>query len=154
VTAGENSCLHTNTVTAVGEGPEGGSVQDSGGAEVAIVPCASIDVTKTPDPAELPIPGGEVSYTVAVANTGLSDVTIDSLTDDMFGDLNGQGSCSVPQTIAAGESYECSFTGNVQLSTRSMHACEHCDGRRPGRAGPGNGHSILPQPADRSYQDT
>jgi citrate lyase gamma subunit len=122
VNAGENSCLHTNTVTAVGEGPEGGSVQDSGGAEVAIVPCAGIDVTKTPDPAELPIPGGEVSYTVAVANTGLSDVTIDSLTDDMFGDLNGQGSCAVPQTIAVGESYECSFTANVQLS---LEACTH-----------------------------
>jgi hypothetical protein len=122
VTADENSCFHTNTVTAVGEGSEGGSVQDSGGAEVAIVPCASINVTKTPDPAELPIPGGEVVFTVAVANTGLSDVTIDSLVDDMFGDLNGQGSCSVPQTIVAGGSYQCSFPGEIVLSEE---ACTH-----------------------------
>ena len=31
-------------------------------------------------------------------------MTINSLTDSIYGDLNGQGDCSVPQTIAAGGS--------------------------------------------------
>lgn len=111
-----NTCRHINTVTATGVGENEESVQDSDDAEVEIVPCAEISVSKTPDPAELPIPGGEVVFSVVVANTGSTAVTIDSLVDDVFGDLNGQGSCSVPQEIAVGETYECAFTGNVEFS--------------------------------------
>ena len=37
-------------------------------------------------------------------------MTIDSLSDSIHGDLDGQGDCSVPQTILPGDSYTCSFT--------------------------------------------
>jgi citrate lyase gamma subunit len=111
-----NTCVHVNTITATGVGENEESVQDSDDAEVEIVPCAEISVSKTPDPAELPLPGGEVVFTVVVANTGSTTVTIDSLVDDVFGDLNGQGSCSVPQEIAVDGTYECAFTGDVELS--------------------------------------
>jgi uncharacterized repeat protein (TIGR01451 family) len=37
-------------------------------------------------------------------------VTIDSLSDDPHGDLNGQGTCAVPQVVAAGDTYECAFS--------------------------------------------
>jgi len=40
-------------------------------------------------------------------------VTITSLVDDIHGDLNGQGTCSVPQTIQPGASYTCQFTAMV-----------------------------------------
>ena len=33
-----------------------------------------------------------------------------------MGDLNGQGTCSVPQTIVSGETYRCSFDANVSAS--------------------------------------
>ena len=36
------------------------------------------------------------------ANIGVEDVTLTALTDNVFGDLNGLGSCSTPQTILVG----------------------------------------------------
>jgi len=49
-----------------------------------------------------------------VNNTSLVDtLTLTELDDDIYGDLNGQGDCSVPQTILAGDSYSCSFVGAV-----------------------------------------
>ncbi|MCB1609563.1 MAG: hypothetical protein KDI71_21575, partial [Xanthomonadales bacterium] len=38
---------------------------------------------------------------------------INTLVDDIHGDLNGQGDCTVPQTIAAGASYSCAFSATV-----------------------------------------
>ncbi len=37
-------------------------------------------------------PGGDVTFTVRIDNTSaVDDVTIDSLTDTIYGDLDGQG---------------------------------------------------------------
>ena len=51
-------------------------------------------------------------------------VTINSLTDSVYGNLNGKGSCVVPQTIAAGGSYSCAITafvgGNAGRGTGAM----------------------------------
>ncbi len=54
-------------------------------------------------------PGQPVTFDIRVENGyGDRSVTLNALTDTRLGDLNGQGSCSVPQTIAAGASYACS----------------------------------------------
>jgi LPXTG-site transpeptidase (sortase) family protein len=75
---------------------------------------SSILVTKTAAPTSLPEPGGTVDFTVRVDNTSAVDaVTIDSLIDDVHGDLNGQGTCSVPQVIAVDGFYECTFSASV-----------------------------------------
>src|SRR6185503_6498239 len=59
-------------------------------------------------------PGGLVTFTVRVNNTSAVDsVTITSLTDDFHGNLNGQGTCSVPQTVVAGGFYQCVFSAMV-----------------------------------------
>jgi hypothetical protein len=57
-----------------------------------------------------------VTFTVVVTNnSGPTDpVTITSLVDDIHGDLDGQGTCSVPQTIQPGDSYTCEFTALVE----------------------------------------
>jgi uncharacterized repeat protein (TIGR01451 family) len=69
---------------------------------------------KTADPTSVAEPGGSVTYTFVVNNTSAVDsVDIDTLDDSIYGDLNGQGDCSVPQTIAAGGSYSCSITVDV-----------------------------------------
>ena len=47
---------------------------------------------------------------MTVNNVNAEEVTLTSLTDSVFLDLNGQGTCSVPQTIAGGGSYSCTFT--------------------------------------------
>ena len=108
----------TDTVTASGTDDDGNPVEASDDATVTItdVP-SSIEVTKTADPTELHEPGGEVVFTVVVENTSQVDtVTITSLTDDVYGDLNGQGDCSVPQELEPGNSYTCSFTAEIEGS--------------------------------------
>jgi len=105
---------HTNTATATGD-YDGQTYTDHDDANVTIVDVpSSIEVTKTADPTQLTEPGGEVAFTVRVDNTSAVDsVTLDSLTDSVYGDLNGQGSCAVPQTIPAGGYYECSFSATI-----------------------------------------
>ena len=94
-------------LTASGLDDDGNPVSDDDDAMVTIndVPSA-IEVLKTATPDNVDEPGGSVTYSFVVNNLSTVDsVTIDSLTDSIYGDLNGQGDCSVPQTIAAGGSY-------------------------------------------------
>ncbi|MFC2171500.1 IPTL-CTERM sorting domain-containing protein [Acidobacteriota bacterium] len=70
-----------------------------------------IDVTKIAEPTEVDSPGGDVIFTVTVFNTSQTEeFDLVSLVDDVYGDLNGMGDCSVPQTIAVDDSYTCTFT--------------------------------------------
>ena len=102
-------------MTASGTDDDGTPVSDDDDAVVTIVDVAgSIAVTKTANPTSLPEPGGQVTFSVKVENTSAVDsVTISSLRDDVYGDLDGKGTCDVPQTIAAGAVYSCSFQGAV-----------------------------------------
>jgi hypothetical protein len=58
---------------------------------------------------------GVVIFTVDVCNNSEDSdpVTITSLIDDIHGDLNGQGTCLIPQTIQPGDCYTCEFTAYV-----------------------------------------
>jgi hypothetical protein len=115
--------VHTNIVTASGVDDDGANVNGSASATVNVlnVP-SSITVTKTPTPASLSEPGGRVSYAVVVRNTSTVDaVTISSLVDNMFGNLNGQGNCTVPRTIAPGGSYSCSFSATLAGNADDNH---------------------------------
>jgi cysteine-rich repeat protein len=73
-----------------------------------------IDVTKTADPISVAAPGGPVTFTVRVDNSSTLDtVTIQTMTDSVHGNLNGQGSCTLPQAIPAGSFYQCAFSAVV-----------------------------------------
>ncbi|MCB1609562.1 MAG: hypothetical protein KDI71_21570, partial [Xanthomonadales bacterium] len=75
---------------------------------------ASMNLVKVATPTSVDEPGGSVSFAVQVNNTSAVDtITINTLVDDIHGDLNGQGTCAVPQTIAAGASYSCAFSATV-----------------------------------------
>ena len=52
---------------------------------------------------------GSVTYTVIVANLTAESVSLFSLNDDKFGDLNGVGTCATSGTIVGNGSYNCSF---------------------------------------------
>lgn len=106
----------TDIVTAGGSDANGNAVQDQATASVTISDLSSlIDVRKTPQPATLTEPGGSVTFGVVVQNlSAVDDVTLNTLVDDIHGDLDGQGSCSLPQSLdAGGGTYECSFTASV-----------------------------------------
>lgn len=79
-----------------------------------LVAPATITVLKTASPTSLPEPGGLVTYTVDITNdSAILGVTIDTLTDSVLGNLDGVGTCSVPQAIAASGTYQCQFTRMV-----------------------------------------
>ena len=113
---------HTNTGTAIGF-YDGIPYTDTDDANTFVIDLpSSIRVTKSATPEELVEPGGEVVFTVVVENISTADtVTITGLTDDVYGDLNGQGDCSVPQELGPGESYECSFTAEVEGNAGEVH---------------------------------
>lgn len=71
----------------------------------------SLDLVATPD--KLVSPGGEVTLSVTVSNRTESAITMTALTDSIVGDLNGKGSCVLPQTISAGDGYDCAYVVTV-----------------------------------------
>ena len=54
-------------------------------------------------------PGALVSFSIYIENKNGFSVDILALTDSVFGDLNGTGTCSTPLTIAANTSQQCTF---------------------------------------------
>jgi LPXTG-site transpeptidase (sortase) family protein len=73
----------------------------------------TIEISKTADPTTVVEPGGMVTLRVRITNTSAEQVTLTSLMDDIHGDLDGQGTCGVPQIIAAEANYECAFEVEV-----------------------------------------
>jgi hypothetical protein len=93
--------------------------------EITNLPPA-IAVEKTPSVDEVLEPGANVTYTVRVTNTaGDHDdpLTLTSLVDDKFGDLDGQGTCDLGSGVALfkGSPFECSFTEFVGGNAGDVH---------------------------------
>ncbi|MCP4960913.1 MAG: hypothetical protein GY925_16810, partial [Actinomycetia bacterium] len=135
---GPGGFVHTNIVTASGVDEDDNPVSDSDDAEVEILDSPSaIEVIKTADPETVTEPGGDVTFTFVVNNLSVADaVTIDTLDDSIYGDLDGQGDCSVPQSLAALGSYECSITvyvsgGPGDLETNVVTAAGEDDDGNP-----------------------
>jgi hypothetical protein len=131
--SGNAGYSETDIVTAAGTDDDGNPVQAQDSATVTIVDVASgLTVGKVAEPDTVAEPGGLVAFTVRVNNTSLVDaMTLTELIDDVHGDLNGQGTCSVPQDIAAGSFYECA-SAHWSAGTRGDRD-GHGDGGRHGR---------------------
>ena len=117
----------TDVATVTAQDDEGNNAMASDSASVMITNIPSmIVVTKDVNPTSLDEPGGNATYTVTIDNTSSVDaVTIDSLMDDVFGDLNGQGNCSVPQELAPGGApggqYSCTFSADIEGGPATPH---------------------------------
>ena len=121
---GSEAVPHQNTVTAKGEDDDGNKVEDEDDEAVTFDELPSIVVTKTVNPTQIVEPGGQATFTVIVTNTGPVTVTLTGLNDTDFGDLNGQGTCAVPQTNLAPNgvgSYICTFTKTLDVATENPH---------------------------------
>jgi hypothetical protein len=94
------------------------------------VEVGSLTVTKSANPTSRPEPGGAFTFTVNTKNDAdFTSVTLNQICDDKYGTVKdvavpstcpagtlgtiGSTTCSLPQTLAPGASYECAFTGNV-----------------------------------------
>lgn len=114
---------HVNTVTAEAEDNDGSTTTSSDSETITFTDVQpAVAITKTANPTSVPETGGSVTFTFLVENTGQEAATLTSLVDDVFGDLNGQGTCSVPQTIPMGGSYTCSITETLTGDTTANHA--------------------------------
>jgi hypothetical protein len=95
---------------------------DSINIGVQVVPGA-ITLTKVPRVASLPQPGGQFTYDLVASNPSPTAVTLESLCDDQYGTVAttttcpvgafgvvDSTDCSLPQAIAPGGTYACSFT--------------------------------------------
>jgi fimbrial isopeptide formation D2 family protein/uncharacterized repeat protein (TIGR01451 family) len=82
---------------------------------------SDISVSKYSNVNSVVPPSGDVVYSVVVENSGGVDVILDSLIDDKFGELNGKGSCILPQSISVGGSYSCSFTETISGNEGDIH---------------------------------
>jgi fimbrial isopeptide formation D2 family protein/uncharacterized repeat protein (TIGR01451 family) len=75
-----------------------------------------IVVDKSVNQPQLPWPGGPVTFTVVITNTSVNDiVTLTTLTDTVYGNLVGQGTCTMPQTLQLGGVYTCRFPATVLI---------------------------------------
>lgn len=110
----------TNTAVVVGN-YETTQVTDQDSAAVTVDFLPKIDVTKSASVASVPETGGSVTFTVSVKNNAVENFTLNSLVDDKFGNLNGVGTCAVPQTIPSGGEYICSFTKTLASDTLVTH---------------------------------
>ncbi len=82
---------------------------------------SDINVSKYANVTSVAPPSGDVIYSVVVQNSGGVDVLLDSLIDDKFGNLNGKGSCILPQSITIDGSYSCSFTETISGNDGDIH---------------------------------
>jgi len=73
-----------------------------------VLPTASLAATATPN--QILETGEMVSMTMTIVNQGPEIATMTTLSSTLVGDLNGLGSCAVPQALAAnGGTYRCTF---------------------------------------------
>lgn len=115
---------HKNTATVSGMDMRGNTLGDDDDEIINfndVMP--TIAVTKTASRTTLDEPGGNVTFTVEIKNTSnMSDpVTVTSLTDSIFGNLNGQGDCAIGASLASGETYSCSFSADITGDPGKKH---------------------------------
>ena len=102
---------HSNLATAVAVDDDETEATDSDDETVTFTDVPpTIDLTKSASPSVVPETGADVTFTFTVDNIGEEDVTLTSLTDNVFGDLDAKGTCAVPQTILIDGSYSCTYT--------------------------------------------
>ena len=109
---GNAGASQTDTVTARARDNQGTEVTDNDDAVVNLtnVP-PTIVVVKDARPTTMAAPGGTFTFDVAVTNTSFEPVTITALTDNIYGNLNGRGTCRIGAVLQPGQTYRCSFPG-------------------------------------------
>jgi hypothetical protein len=115
---GNAGFVHTNTVTATVKDNELNAAMGSGSATVTVLDVLpSIAVDLAAFPGSVPAPGGPgpgtVTYFLSLKNNSVEPVTVTSLVDDHFGDLNGQGTCATGSVLAVGATYTCNYQGTI-----------------------------------------
>ena len=111
---GEAGTTFASTVSASGVDDDGQTVTDFDLSNLDMTdapPQVSLAVTAAPN--RVLATGGPVTTTVVLVNNGPEALTLERLFDSAGADLNGRGSCHVPQTLAPAGVYQCAFVASV-----------------------------------------
>src|SRR5205085_302542 len=111
---GNGGAVQTDVVTATGQNAAGTVVTDTDDATVRITNVVpTIAVNKTASPLTRPAPGGDFTFTVVVTNPSADPLTITALTDNIYGNIATQGTCTtaIGTVLPSGGTYSCSFPG-------------------------------------------
>ena len=109
---------HVNVFTAIVSDNDGNTDTASDDATVTFADVKpSLTVTKTANPTSVDFRGANVTFTFTVVNTSTEATTLRTLTDSVFGDLDGKGTCDVPVNLApydgvsgGADTYSCTYT--------------------------------------------
>ena len=110
---GDAGASQTDTVTATAADDEDGRTSATDAATVTLTnrpPTVAVGKTASPTVANV---GDSVTFTITVHNTSFEAVTLTALSDDVYGDLDGRGTCATGGSIAPGATYTCSFSAVV-----------------------------------------
>jgi len=83
-----------------------------------VPPAPELAVAKMANPASIDEPGGPVTFTVQVTNGGEETLTLTSLDDSLQANMAtlSDNTCTVPQVLPAGSTYECQYSFEVNGS--------------------------------------
>lgn len=113
------SCLRQTTATGTKTGSAVTGIAVTSGATTTCtftnkMSAPSVTVVKTAGAATVPETGGNVTFDIVVTNGSSIAVTLDSLVDNVFGKLNGVGTCNGASnafgSIASSGTYSCAIT--------------------------------------------
>ena len=90
-----------------------GSNEHAGLELVITVLDMAVDVEKAAATPTVVEPGANVTFTITFLNQGRHPVELTALLDDVHGDLDGLGTCSLPQAVAGLDQYQCAFSAMV-----------------------------------------
>ena len=102
--------LHPYTLTVSAQDNDKNTISDDSTTNVVVADSTKLEVTLRANPASWPAPGGLIEETVLIRNLSTKvAVELNSLRHSVLGNLNDVGNCLLPQTVAAEESFDCSF---------------------------------------------
>jgi hypothetical protein len=114
----------TNVVTVVATDSFSMTGTDSDNEIVSLTfpPPPNVTLDMTASPSIRPVPGGDFTYTLVIANSGAVAVTITSLTDDVYGNLAtrpGVNTCDdlIGDVLAPAGSATCTYEGEFNSAT-------------------------------------
>ena len=116
---GDTGFIERDTIFAVGVGQDSDEPVigfDTASVQFEAVPM-DISLIKTPS-ANLIDPGDEVTFSLIITNRNDYPVEVFTLTDSVYGDLNGRGTCELPETLQAGDLMRCEFSEAPEPNVR------------------------------------
>jgi len=114
--SGNASTIDQRMITVTGIDDDAVTVRDFDVITVDVLdvaPVATLNATASPN--QILESGGLVTMTVAIVNEGPEVTTLTALSNTLAGELNGVGTCRLPQSLAAnGGGYTCFFARLVE----------------------------------------